>query len=477
MPLKAVDENVIIGVADALREADGNPSAKYKPANFPAAVRRVSELGGFHDITFRNAVGNIPRRTFVSEISNFELGDVYEEPNSKNPKRENIQAGHVLAAKLTNTKFIMVYKQQTEIRAVIGTINENAIQYEVPHVIQRIGSDGAPQDYFAKVSSMNIATLSPTRVVISFCSTATGSGYTHGQLKTFMALNINGNVIQEETGLVSIHEYGNHTSLLPVAEDTLLVITYDSTHGTLFMLKVAGSNISYDKNRVDLGGGADWYNNYSMTLLSDSTVAIAVASGSQVVIHPYVINEEGIVKKTNSVTFDLAGAAVVITALIDENKFLLCAGAQGKIYARTVTVAQNITLGKMDSNLTTGVWCQFSLVRINPYSFVLGMFADVTQNTGYETATVGLEIHEDNIEPTLEQSHFGTCFGVLEHISGNKVLMCYNIIDNGAIVGTILGVRSGVTIANGSKPIFGLTTKAASDGEWATIAVPREASP
>ena len=473
MPLKAVNEDVIIGIANALREANDNPNARYTPANFPAEISRVSALGGQHDLTFRNAVGNIPRRTFVSEIRNFLLGDTYVEPNSQNPKRENVLEGHVISARLTDTKFVVVYKQQTEIRAIIGNINNTVINYGVPHVLQRIAPDDAPQDFFAKVHHMKIAVLSPTRVVISFGSTATNPGYQYGKLKAFMALQINGNNIQEETALAVVHEPGDYTSLLSIAEDTFLVMTYDGSYGRLFMLKVAGNGILYHKNKIDIGGCVNIYNNYLMTLLNDSIVAITATFNNQVWVHPYVINEEGIAKKYPSAVFNLAGAYNVATALIDENKFLLCVGAQGKVYSRTVTVKQNTTFGGMDAALVEGIWYQLNLVRINPHSFVLGLFSNSLESDGYFTNTIGLEVNGDKIELTLEESHQGTCYGVLEHMSGNKVLMCYNRIYSVAVESTILVARSGVVIADGSQPIFGLTTVAVNDGEMATIAIPR----
>lgn len=474
MPLKAVDENVIKGIANALREADDNPNARYTPASFPAAVSRIGALGGQHDITFRNAVGNIPRRTFVSEIRNFLLGDTYVEPNSQNPKRENVLEGHVIAARLTDTKFVMVYKQRTEIRAVIGNLNNTVIQYGVPHVIQRIAPDDAPQDYFAKVHSMKIVTLSPTRVIVSFVSTATNSGYQYGRLKAFMALNINGNNIQEETALGVVHEYGDYTSLLPVTEEIFLAMTYDGSYGKLFMLRIYNGEILYHQNKVDIGGCTNIYNNYSMVLLDDATVAITATFNNQVWVHPYVINEEGIAKKYASAVFDLAGAYNVSTVPIANNKFLLCVGAQGKLYGRTVTVSQNTTFGEMNSALVEGIWFQLNLARINSHSFVLGLFANSLENDGYFTNTIGLEVNGDRVELTLEQSHQGTCYGVVEHMSGNNVLMCYNRIYSVAVECTILIARSGVVVADGSKPIFGLTTMAANDGEMATIAVPRE---
>lgn len=473
MSLKVVNENVIKEIADALREADDNPNARYTPANFPAAISRVSALGGQHDITFRNAVGNIPRRTFVSEIRNFLLGDLYPEPNSTNPKRENVLEGHTIVARLTDTKFVMVYKQQAEIRAIIGNINDTVINYGVPHVLQRIVADDAPQDFFAKVHHMKIAVLSPTRVVISFGSTAIRPGYQYGKLKAFMALQINGNLIQEETALAVVHEPGDYTSLLPVTEDTVLVVTYDGSYGKMFMLKVIGNGITYHKNKVDIGGCNNIYNNYSMTLLSDSMVAVTVTFNNQVWVHPYVINEEGIAKKYPSAVFDLAGAYNIATALINENRFLLCVGAQGKVYSRTVALAQNTTFGRMDEAMIEGIWYQLNLARINAHSFVLGLFTNSLENDGYFTNTIGLEVNGDRVELTLEQSHQGTCYGVVEHMAGNKVLMCYTRIYSVAVECTILIARSGVVVADGSKPIFGLTTVAANDGTMATIAIPR----
>lgn len=474
MPLKAVNEEVIQGIADALREADGNPNARYTPASFPAAVSRVSSLGGQYDITFRNAVGNLPRRTFVSEIRNFLLGDVYVEPNSQAPKRENVLEGHVVAARLTDTKFILVYKQQTEIRAVIGNSNGTIIQYSVPHVLQRIAADDAPSDYFSKVHHMKIVALSPTRVVISFCSTAVNPGYQYGKLKAFMSLKINDNNIQEETALGVVHEPGDYTSLASVAEDTFLAITYNGSYGKLFMLKVVGNGIVYYKNKVDIGGCNNIYDNYSMTCLSDSIVAVTATFNNQVWVHPYVISEEGIAKKYASAVFNLAGAYNVTTELIYENRFLICVGAQGKVYSRTVTVKTNTTFGAMGTELVEGIWYQINLVRINEHSFVLGLFSNSLEDQGYSTNTIGLAVNDDKIEVTLEQSHQGTCYGIIEYMSGNRVLMCYNLIYSVAVSCTILVARSGVTVADGKKPIFGLTTRAANDGEMATIAIPRE---
>lgn len=474
MSLKAVDEEVIKGIANALREADDNPNARYTPASFPAAVSRVSRLGGQHDITFRNAVGNLPRRTFVSEIRNFLLGDVYIEPNSQTPKRENLAEGHVVAAKLTDTKFILVYKQQTEIRAVIGNSNGTTIQYSAPHVLQRITADDAPPDYFPNVHHMKIVALSPTRVVISFGSTAVISGYQYGKLKAFMALKINDNNIQEETALVVVHEPGDYTSLASVSEDTFLVITYNSSYGKLFMLKVVDNGIVYYKNKVDIGGCTNIYDNYSMTCLSDSIVAVTVSFNNQVWVHPYVINEEGIAKKYSSAVFNLAGAYHVTTALIYENRFLLCVGAQGKAYSRTVTVKTNTTFGAMDAEVVEGIWYQLNLVRINEHSFALGLFSNFLEDQGYSTNIIGLMVNDDKIEVTLEQSQPGTCYGIIEYMSGNRVLVCDNLTYSGAVSCTILVAKSGVTVADGKEPIFGLTTRAANDGEMATIAIPRE---
>lgn len=470
MPLKAVDEGVIKGIADALREANDNPNAKYKPKDFPAAVSRASDLGGEHDLTFKPAIDNIPRRTFVSEIKNFSFGEGQIEPNSVNPKRENVIEGHTIVGRLTDTKFVTVYKQQNEIRAVIGNINNNVISYEVPHVLQRILSDEAPSDYFAKVHYMKIAVLSPTRVIISFGSTY--SNHQYGKLKAFMSLKINGNSIQEETALTVVSEYGDYTSLLPIAEDIFLVIAYDGSHGTLFMLKVDSNRITYYKNKINIGGCTDIYTNYAMTLLSDSIVAVTATQNNQVWVHPYVINEEGIAKKYQSAVFDLAGAYNVTTALINENKFLLFVGAQGKLYGRTVTVSQNTLFGSLGM-LMTGIWYQFNLVRIDVHSFVVGMFTNSIPNQETLSVISAYDVNGDDITLIQEYTLEGTCYGVVERINENTILTCSTLISTGAVLCSIFGAKFGVTVADGTQPILGLTTMAANKGEMATIAIPR----